>query len=70
MKPFERREAGGYPYYKLAAWDARNVCWNDGKRAYPTEVDAMAAAMLPGRYRTSKVTEGGRIDLAPFDVPA
>lgn len=36
MKPYERRAAGAETYYKLAAWDARNCCWADGKRAYVT----------------------------------
>jgi hypothetical protein len=56
------------PYFKLAIWDARNVCFRDGKRAYPTEADARADALKPGRYRISRVDDAGRTDLEPFDV--
>jgi hypothetical protein len=66
VKPHERRQAKAYPYYKLATWNARNQCWNDGKAAYPTDAEARAAAVKPGRYRVSEVTEHGRRDLPEF----
>jgi hypothetical protein len=68
MKPFERRAAAAYPYYKLAVWDARNLTWMDGREAFPSEADAVAAAKAPGRYRVSRVTATGRMDLPPFSV--
>jgi hypothetical protein len=68
MKPYERRKAQAYPYYKLAAWDAVSVCWRDGKPAFPTLRDARASATAPGRYRISQVNESGREDLEPFEI--
>lgn len=56
------------PYYKLAEWDARSFCFRDGKRAFPTVAEAMAAAKKPGRYRVSTVTLTGRTDGEPFEV--
>jgi hypothetical protein len=69
MAPHARRAAGAYPYFKLAAWDAVSVCWRDGKPAYESQAAALAAARKPGRYRLSRVTESGRVDLEPFIVP-
>lgn len=67
MKAHERRAAGLGAYYKLATWDARSFTWRDGKVAYDSEAEAMAAARRPGRYRLSRVADGGRSDLAPFE---
>ncbi len=68
MKAYERRAAGtAYPYFKLAAWDARSFTWRDGKVAFPSEQDASRAATRPGRYRVSRVEESTRVDLQPFD---
>lgn len=36
MKPHERRQAGAYPYYKLAAWDERLQTFRDGKDSHET----------------------------------
>jgi hypothetical protein len=72
MKPYERRAAGAgsdAPYYKLAAWDPRGLCWRDGKHAYPTLGAAKGAAQqAPGRYRISCVAGQKRTDLEPFEV--
>lgn len=69
MKGYERRAAGKPDYYKLAAWDAALVLWRDGKKQFDTEAEARAAAVKPGRYRVSKVTDGrGREDMEPFEV--
>jgi hypothetical protein len=68
MKPHERRAANAYPYFKLATWDARNLCWRDGKYVCETEVAARADAKAPGRYRISRIDDSGRTDLEPFTV--
>lgn len=68
MKPYERRAADAYPYFKLATWDGRNLTWKDGKGVAETEAAARAAARRGGRYRISRIEESGRIDLAPFEV--
>lgn len=68
MKHFERRAEGGFPYFKLAEWDARNCCWKDGKQSHATPDDAILAAKKPGRYRISRVDENGRTDLEPFEI--
>jgi hypothetical protein len=68
MKPFERRQAGKETYYKLATWNARNLCWADGKVAFDCPEWAFKAANKPGRYRISKVYPAGREDGAPFEV--
>jgi hypothetical protein len=67
MKPHERRAAGGYPFYKLARWDARLACWRDGREAHKSEAAARAAARGPGRYRISEVTDGARRDFGAWD---
>jgi hypothetical protein len=38
----------------------------DGKKAYPTEAEAMNAAKTPGKYRVSAITENARTHLEPF----
>lgn len=68
MKPYERREAGQSIYYKLATWDNISMTFRDGKVAYDTAEDALAAAKKPGRYRISAVLPSGRDDLVPFNV--
>lgn len=70
MKPYQRRQQGGYPYYKLAKWDARSMTWCDGRGTHTTEADAFMSITIRGRYRISEVTECGRRDLPPFDVVA
>lgn len=68
MKPYQRRAANGYPYYKVATWDVRSCTWCDGRTAHPSRDAAIAAISGPGRYRLSEVTEHGRRDLTPFEV--
>lgn len=68
MKQYKRRELGKPVYFKLATWDARQMCWNDGKRQFDSEAEARAAATKPGKYRISRVEET-RSDLEPFEVP-
>jgi hypothetical protein len=55
-------------YYKLASFCQISMTWKDGKKAFPSEVDAIKSARKPGRYRVSIVDENGRHDLAPFEV--
>jgi hypothetical protein len=73
MKPYQRRAARAYPYFKLAVWNSRSACWQDAasgfKRAFASEAEARIAADRPGTYRVSIVTEVGRSDLSPFVVP-
>jgi hypothetical protein len=62
----DRKTAG---YFKLAAFCPRSFTWKDGKTAYPSEGDAVAAAASkPGQYRVSRVDADGRHDLTPFSV--
>jgi hypothetical protein len=68
MKPYERRAANAWPYFKLATWDDRNMTWRDGKTVQETEPDARREARKPGRYRISRIDESGRFDLEPFAV--
>ena len=69
MRPFERRAAGAYPYYRLARWNEVFGTWLDGKPTYETEELAQhAAKRLPGRYRISRYDAAGRTDLPPFGV--
>ena len=69
-RPHERRIEGGYPYYKLALWSDKSLCWHDLRKVYPSEREARAAAEAfgPGRYRISEVDEDGRCDRLPFTV--
>jgi hypothetical protein len=60
-----RSKAG---YYKLATFCPISMTWKDGKKAFPSESDAIKSARKPGRYRISIVDEKGRHDLAPFEV--
>lgn len=71
MKPYERRAAGRYPYFKLAVWDARALTWRDGAQAFDLEAAARNLAWKkgPGRYRISTIKETGeRSDGQPFDI--
>ena len=66
VRAFERREAGGYPYYRLARWDDRNCVWRDVKGESGTEAGAVGRAGAGGRYRVTKIEEDGPVDLEPF----
>ncbi len=63
MKPYQRRQAAAYPYYKLATWDPRSLTFRDGKVAFPTQVHAIESIDTEGKYRISEVTDAGRKDL-------
>lgn len=69
MKPYERRKKQVYPYYFLAEWNTRSLCWYDGKVAFLTRQEAQEAAVKPGKYRISAVHEDGkRVDFSAFEV--
>ena len=68
MKHYQRRESGTFPYFKLAAWNPVLGCWQDGKRQYDTDTEAINDARRPGRYRLSRVDDRGRTDLTPFNL--
>lgn len=77
MKKYQRREAGFYPYFKLATWDARSFTFRDGKQSFPDETSAKEQAanlrkqgcLGPNtKCRVSKVTADDRVDLEPFNV--
>ncbi len=71
MRPFERRSAAAYPYYKLATWDELRMTWRDGNRGHDTVAGAMNEINQIGKYRVSRVDETGkRTDLEPFTVDA
>jgi hypothetical protein len=53
-------------FFKLATFCELSLTWKDGKKAFPTESDAVKSAKKPGRYRVSEVSESGRRDLLPF----
>ena len=66
MKPYQRRAVDGYPYYKIAFWDIHNLCWQDGKKTFVTVEAAKDSISRGGKYRLSRITELGRVDLEPF----
>lgn len=68
MKPHQRRAEAKYPYFKLAKWDATNLTFRDGKKAFETRAAAAASDTAPGKYRVSEVTESGRRDMEPHTV--
>jgi hypothetical protein len=71
MKPYQRRATGKYPYYKLATFDNRAMCFRDGKHAFATESEAKIETIQnPGKYRISIITETGRKDMPPFEIKA
>jgi hypothetical protein len=68
MKPYERRAAAAWPYFKLAMWDDRTMTWRAGKRVLATEAEARDAATPGGRYRIECFEERGSRILEPFSV--
>lgn len=66
MKPHTRRHTAAFPYFKIATFDPRYMCFRDGRRCFATIESAEASARMPGRYRVSAVTEDGRFDLHEF----
>lgn len=67
MKHHQRRNDGGFPYFKLATFDPISMCFRDGKQAFASAEEAYKAAKKPGKYRVSVVHEHGRIDLSEFE---
>lgn len=53
-------------YFKLATFCPISMTWKDGKKAFSTEAEAMAAAKKTGKYRISHVQQNGRTDKEPF----
>jgi hypothetical protein len=68
VKPYQRRQAGTFPYYKLATWEPRSFTFKDGKQAFTSREAAIAAVPGPGKYRVSVVTAAGRTDETTFEV--
>ena len=66
MRPFERRAANAYPYFKLAVWDAARFTWRTGKHTFPTEEAARQSAPRGARCRVSRIDEYGATELDPF----
>ncbi len=59
MKPYERRAANAYPYYKLAVWDERNCTWREVKGTFETADRAANACPKGQRGRVSRFNEDG-----------
>ena len=55
-------------HYKLATWDPKNACFRQGKESFDSEAGAHTAAVKPGLYRISCVTDSGTVDLDPFEI--
>jgi len=68
MRPFERRAAAAYPYFKLAVWDDLFCTWKVIPKAHATEGAARRAARKPGRYVVCRVDESGKTELGPFTI--
>ena len=67
MKGYVRRALGKPDYWKVAVWNDRLACWQDGKRQFDTEGEARASAEKSGRYRLSFVEDGKtRMDRGEF----
>lgn len=71
MRPHERRQAGAYPYYRLAVVDERTFCLRQLPGTFATKEEAIARAKHSGRgtYAVSVVNEDGtRYETERFDV--
>lgn len=68
MKAYELRDAGVTEYFKLAVWNDRLCTWRDGSKQFESPEAAAKTAKVRGRYRVSRVTSEGRIDLEPFAI--
>jgi hypothetical protein len=53
------RRRTAYPFYKLASWCPRSLCWKELRGGYPDRPRAEAAADAPGRYRVTEVRGPG-----------
>lgn len=67
LRPFERRAAGGFPYYRLAVWEPRSFTFKDNATPHATPEAAQAAARTPGKYRITEVSEDGTAVYATFE---
>lgn len=71
-KPYERRAAGSYPFYRLGVWEARSFTYRDRPATYENSGDAKAAATRngPGKYRITTVGEAGVMGFEDYVVPS
>ena len=60
MRPFERRAADAYPYFRLAMEDTRTLCLRQLPGVFETEDAARLAATKPGQYAIGRIDENGR----------
>jgi len=69
MKPYKRRQAGAYPYYRLSVWDILFCCWRDNKKAYITKANAKTKAVQPGQYCINQIDKNGVcLSLEKFEI--
>ena len=69
MKPFERRAANAYPYFRLAVKDQRTLCLRQLPGVFETEAAARRAATKPGQYAIGRIDENGtRTEGERFEV--
>ena len=68
-KYHQRRKLLGYPYYKLATWDAASATYTEGSRTFDSPSDARLSVYgQPGVYRVVEIGERKRSEFAPFSV--
>ena len=62
MRPFERRAAAAYPFFRLAKLDATACCLRQMPGTYVTAEEAKAAAKRSGSgtYALSVIEESGK----------
>ena len=69
MRPFERRAASAYPYYRLAIQDPLTFCLRQLPGTFATIGKAKADAKTPGQYAISVIEEDGtRRETERFEV--
>lgn len=70
LRPFERRAAGAYPFFRIAEYRPELLCYRDDPKTYPTYDDAVEAARkTEGKYRITIVLEDGtQATFEPFLV--
>ena len=69
MRPFERRAANAYPYFRLAKMDSRTLCLRQITGTFETDSAARQAARNPGTYAVSRIDEDGtRTESERFEV--
>ena len=70
MRPFERRAAQAYPFFRLAVQDKQTFCLRQLPGVFADEGQARQAAKKPGRYAISRIDENGtRTEGERFEVP-